>query len=421
MSSNETNPQPADPMMRVTGSEPTLFDKAKIATVDTAASKKLMEECGALKLTWSWFRTNAKVDKTAKTAMASAAETTEGGFSASKRLMDSKHPIVKEANELRRRVDSFVRGMSLPVAQLGNGKKEGGVVLVRRKDVDLVDQRLVAFQSELKTMEAKVNANIVNIKAMDRQRLGRLYKDEDYPNAVQLRMHHMAVNLEPPAYLERFAPQMFERERRAASARFEQTYEMASLEFMREFKSVIESWIDSLGPVVRLYPAEGHPMAEYHGAEVRRKTDHRSDPEVPEGQVRVFVRYKKGERTIEEWLPLMTNSEYVSGLKPAELDNKTKSIHTSTVENLVDLVTKFRRMSDVISPSTGFAAVVSQIETQLAEIGKADETADELRKSKSFRASTNRLMQALNEKITAEIVTITKGKRRVDKGISVTT
>lgn len=187
---------------------PQLFDGVEKVQID-AAAQKLMQECGAVKIAWTWFKTSIKVDNNSKTAMAAAAGTTNTGFSASKRLMDSKHPIVKEANELKHRVTSYIRGISLPVTKLGDtaakGKKEGGTFLVRQNDLASFEEKMTAFQSELKSMESKINSSLDSIKLADQLRLESLYRATDYPAAVQLRMNYYPVNLEPPAYLEKFA------------------------------------------------------------------------------------------------------------------------------------------------------------------------------------------------------------------------
>jgi len=400
---------------------PSLFDKVAGVDVD-AEAKKLMAECGAVKITWSWFRTGIKVDKASKAAMATAAGTTDSGFSANKRLMGSTHPTIKEANELRGRITGYVRGISLPVTKLGEAggkKKEGGVVLIRKKDLADFEERMTAFIAELKTMEQKVNDAMPSIKEADRQRLGELFKEGDYPPAVQLRMGYYAVNLEPPAYLEKFAPKMFERERRKAEGWWQGVYENAAAEFMEEFKAVIGTWVEALGPIVKIYPDEEHKLARLSGAEVRQRITNKEDPDVPVGKVQLVVRYKKpGDKNItEETLAPMTTAEYAD-LKPNETADKCRTFKNSTVENLLDMVTKFRTLGATISASKDFAGLVDEIESQVKKAGnKAVDIGDELRVSKSFRGTIHALMQQASDKLAGEIQTFTKRRRKVDTTI----
>lgn len=397
---------------------PTLFDGVNAVSVD-AEAKKLMEECGAVKLTWSWFRTGIKVDKTAKAAMATAAGTTDSGFSANKRLMGSSHPTIKEANELRGRITGYVKGISLPVTKLGEAggkKKEGGVVLIRKRDLADFEDRMTAFLSELKTMEEKVNADMPSIKHADQQRLGNLYRESDYPPGVQLRMGYYAVNLDPPAYLEKFAPKMFERERQKAESWWQGVYENAAAEFMEEFRAVIGTWVDALGPVVKIYPDEENPLARFNGAEIRQRITHKENPDVPEGKMMLVVRYKKaGDKNItEEDVGPLTNAEYAD-LKPNEQADKCRTFKNSTVDNLLAMVTKFRTLGATISASKDFSSLVDEIEAQVKKGGsKPADIGEELRVSKSFRGTIHSLMQQASDKLTGEIQTFTKRRRKVD-------
>lgn len=405
-----------------TDSDAKLFDEVQTVEIDEAA-RKLMQECGAIKISWHWFKTSIKIDNNAKSAMANAANTTNAGFSASKRLMDSKHPTIKEANELRGRVQSYIRGISLPVTKLGDtaagGKKEGGVFLVRRNDLADFEERMTAFVSQLKTMETKVNAAMGSIKSADMQRLGSLFKEADYPAQVQIRTHYYPVNLEPPAYLEKFAPKMFKEAKQKAEVWWQGVYENAATDFMEEFKAVISSWVEALGPITRIYPPEGHALYYIGGAEVRKKTTHNEDPSVPEGRVVALIRYKNPTdktETIEKQFDL-PDAEYTA-LKPRESADKPKTFKNSTVENLLDMIGKFRKLGTTLSASAEFNSLVDAVEKEVGKAGvKPSEIGEELRQSKSFRGGMHALMKQAQEKLTSELHTFTRKRRKVDVGL----
>lgn len=389
--------------------------------VDAAGkAAKLMEECGAIKVAWSWFRTAAKVDRSEKQEMADAAGSKIEGFSASKRLMSASHPTVKAANELRNRISGYVRGVSLPVTKLGEetDKKEGGVYLLRKADLADFEQRMTAFQSELRTAEETVNHDLESIKGADKLRMGKLYRAEDYPGSVQLAVNYYPVNLEPPGYLEKFAPKMYRAAQLKAEAWWQGVYENASEEFLEELGAVVKSWAAATGPVVVIYPDETHPLAKYHGAEVRGRIERRDDPDnVPEGKFAVVIRYRLEDdrkATAETTLPAMTEDEY-SRLHPRSDGTKARVFRNSTVENLLGMLGKYRRLGSVLSTSGRVSGVVDELEALVRRGGvSADQIGDELRQSRTFRGQVHATVLVASAVIDAAVQTTHKKRRRVD-------
>lgn len=213
---------------------------------------------------------------------------------------------------------------------------------------------------------------------------------------------------------------MFEAAKAKAEVWWQSVYENAALEFMEEFKAVIASWVEALGPITRIYPAETHPLAHMHNAEVRKKFTHADDPSVPKGKIMLVVRYKNPSdktETVEKVLGPLSENEYAE-LKPHESSDKPKTFKNSTVENLLDMVHKFRTLGPALSASPEFAALVDNIEKDVQKAGyKAAEIGEELRVSKSFRGGIHALMQQAQDKLGSEIHTFTKTRRKVDMTI----
>lgn len=393
------------------------------ARTTKAAGPTLMDECFAIRVSWSWFRTAAKVDKSAKAAMTTAANTTDAAFSASKRLMDARHPTIKEVNSLRNRIQSYVRGNTLPVTKLGDtageGAKEGGTFLIKKADMSAFATRMDMFKVELEAAERRLNAEIPSIREMDQARLGGLYRAEDYPAAVQLRMSFHMVNLETPPDLVKFAPAMFERERQAAAAWWEGVYAQAAGEFLEQFQAVVGAWVNALGPVTHLYPLKTGPMSRFHGAEMRRKLTRQTVSALPERVDRYVVRYREGvgHKFAEEELDL--SPEQYAELKPQINKDKTWHFQNTTVEALLDMVSKFRRLGGLVQASGSFEAAVSEVEKLVGKLGTTpDEVGEQLRGSSAVRNMIHAAVESLDRTMATEISTFTQSRRRVERPAS---
>jgi hypothetical protein len=100
---------------------------------------------------------------------------------------------------------------------------------------------LADFRDELTAAEADLNAAYDAIKADARRRLGRLYNPSDYPPEVRglFRVDWDFPSVEPPSYLLRIAPEVYEEERRRVAARFDEAVRLAEQAFATEFARLL--------------------------------------------------------------------------------------------------------------------------------------------------------------------------------------
>ena len=402
------------------GEAPTEEQPKTGKTIDISPSEKLKEECGGCRLSFSWATTSRKVDDNSKADMATSVHSTSQGFSASKRLMDSKHDAMKKANELRNRVSSFWYSMTLPLAAAsmsGDAKLEGGTRLIKKEDVADFHKKMQAFKSEAVTVSQNVTDNLEDIKAMDKDRLGDLYNEADYPTEVNLTFSWGFPNIEVPSYLEELAPEVYAQERNMVRKQFEDTYELAMTTMFGEFEAVLSSWVDRLGPVVRVYPPD-HAPADYikfRDAEVLEKVTHNKDDSIPTGQVKILLRYKPAANgkgpSKDEWVGPIPETYYNDIFKPSGTMAEKKTFRESTIQNLADLVNKFSRLGDTISSSDQFKGMIKSMQDQLAKCSDTGQMTKELRDSQVFRAETHKLAQKLSAQLDDEVKTFKKRRR----------
>lgn len=404
-------------------------------TVDLTPSEVLKNQCLGVRVTFNWYRTSRQVDKVAKQEMAVAANSSEEGFSASKNLMDSKHPVVKEANELQSRISGYFKSMTVPLAGFvsGRGRPEPGVRLLNVSKVEEFDARMNSFKPELEAMTVKLNAALPDIKIMDQARLKGLYRQDDYPDVLSLDFSWGFINVDVPRALEQLAPQVYAREQQRLVSRMDETYEMATNVVLSEFLNVISEWTRILGPVIKIHPDENNPLsAEYFGAEIRQKLEEGhhelklanpdgkpvlTEVDVPAGQLSLVLRYypKDSKRIKESVVGPMTAAVYAA-LKPSEIANARQTIHTSTIEGMTTFLGMFHNVQQQISPSRNLGEMVKTVERHMSQLPTAAAVATELKNSTTFRTETHKLMVNLSAGVMSEIEHFKTSRRRVNVG-----
>src|SRR5262249_26090898 len=99
----------------------------------------------------------------------------------------------------------------------------------RQSDIEAFVHTLKGFRDELVQAEADLNAAYDEIKADARRRLGRLYNPADYPPEVRglFQVDWDFPSVEPPSYLLRIAPEVYDQERQRVAARFDEAVRLA--------------------------------------------------------------------------------------------------------------------------------------------------------------------------------------------------
>jgi hypothetical protein len=125
---------------------------------------------------------------------------------------------------------------------------ENGVRLIRQSDVDPFVHTMEGFREELTQAEADVNAVYGQIKSDARRRLGRLFNSTDYPPEVRglFAVEWDLPSVEPPNYLMRINPELYEQEQARVAQRFEAAVQLAEQAFISEFAKVVSHLTERL-------------------------------------------------------------------------------------------------------------------------------------------------------------------------------
>jgi hypothetical protein len=113
--------------------------------------------------------------------------------------------------------------------------------LIRQADIPAFVHKMEGFRDELREAEERLNAVYDEVKADASRRLGRLFNAADYPPEIRnlFSVEWDFPSVEPPSYLMRVAPEVYEEERRRVSARFDEAVRLAEQAFATEFARLL--------------------------------------------------------------------------------------------------------------------------------------------------------------------------------------
>jgi hypothetical protein len=204
-------------------------------------AQRLRTSFAAARVSFTWLGVRKSLSAHQK-AQAAEGFGAEGAFlSAGKKLIDTRHPAFRAVTALRTRIAGYWRGLSLPYP-------EPGLRLIRQQDVEPFDARMRQFKAELDLAVAELEVQFAELKAVARDRLGRLYDERDYPASLA-GLFDVAwdfPSVQPPEYLLRLNPALYEQEQARMTARFEQAVRLAEEAFASEFSELVTHLVERL-------------------------------------------------------------------------------------------------------------------------------------------------------------------------------
>lgn len=212
------------------------------AAAAPAPAQRLRSEFAAVRVSFTWLgvRKSLTSDQRAQAAESFGAE---GQYlTAAKKLLDTRHEAFQQVTAVRSRITGFWRGLSLPYP-------EPGVRLVRRDEVPRFDHGMSVYRDELRDAVANLDGYFAAMKAAAQERLGRLYDPGDYPASLRglFAVEWDFPSVEPPEYLLRLNPHLYQQERQRIAARFDEAVKLAEEAFTAEFARLVSHLTERLG------------------------------------------------------------------------------------------------------------------------------------------------------------------------------
>ena len=208
----------------------------------TNPAQRLRRTAAAVRVHFTWLGVHKTLTAAQKEEVGAAYRADANLLTAGKKIIDVRHEAVRRLTSIRTRVVNYWRGLTLPFT-------EPGIRLIRQSEIESFAHTMEDFRDELVSAEADLNTVYDEIQADARRRLGRLYNPADYP--VEIRgLFHVEwdfPSIEPPSYLMRLNPEIYQQEQDRVARRFEEAVTLAEQAFVSEFARLVSHLTERLG------------------------------------------------------------------------------------------------------------------------------------------------------------------------------
>jgi len=209
------------------------------ANIQPAQRLRTMFAAVRVSFTWLGVRKTLTAKQRSQAAESFGAE---GQYlSAAKKLLDTRHPAFAAATSLRSQLTSYWKGLSLPYP-------EPGVRLIKQSEIEAFNQHLSQSRETLTEAVANLDQHFEALKEMAQSQLGSLYDPADYPSTLVglFAVEWDFPSVEPPDYLLRLSPKLYEQEKARISARFDQAVQLAEEAFTQELSKLVSHLTERL-------------------------------------------------------------------------------------------------------------------------------------------------------------------------------
>lgn len=236
----ERRRRPPPPRKRATA--PAAVARPATSSVATPA-ENLRTRFAAARVSFTWLGVRKALSGEQR-AVAAEQFGAEGRYlSAAKKLLDTRHDAFRRLTAVRGRTLAYWKGNSLPYP-------EPGLRLLRQDDLSAFDRRMQELRRELSEAVENLEGRYAELKDAARRRLGSLYSEGDYPPSLAglFAVEWDFPAVEPPEYLLRLKPELYEQERRRIAARFDEAVALAERAFVAEFQGLVAHLVERLSP-----------------------------------------------------------------------------------------------------------------------------------------------------------------------------
>ena len=161
----------------------------------------------AVRLAFPWLGVRKTLAREQRTTAATAFQADRELLSATKLILDTKHPSFRNVARVRSEASGYWRTETLPFP-------EPGVRHLPQNKLAGFDARMSQFRQELLDAARELSGQYEQIKSEAQRRLGTLFNPANYPQTLD-GMFDVEVSyppIEPPHYLITLNPGVFESE-----------------------------------------------------------------------------------------------------------------------------------------------------------------------------------------------------------------
>jgi len=204
-------------------------------------AQRLRRIAAAVRVAFTWWGTHRTLTAEQKAEVSDACGADARLMSAGKKIVDVRHEAFRKLTSVRSQIASHWRAVTLPYV-------EPGIRLIKQSDISPFVRSMEEFRHELTIAERGLDRVYDAMKADAQRRLGKLFNPTDYPSEVcgLFSVEWDFPSIEPPAYLLRIAPDVYEQERARVAQRFEEAVQLAEQAFVAEFGKLVSHLTERL-------------------------------------------------------------------------------------------------------------------------------------------------------------------------------
>ena len=195
------------------------------------AAQRLRTTMAAVKLAFTWLGVRKTLAPDQRTTAARAFHADRELLSASKLILDLKHPAYRAVAAVRSEASGYWRTVTLPFP-------EAGIRLLPQNSLGMFATTMQTYRERLQESARELAAQYDTIKSEAERRLGTLFNASDYPETLDglfdLEVTYPAI--EPPQYLVSLHPDVYQQEQARVRERFESAVELAEQAFATELQ-----------------------------------------------------------------------------------------------------------------------------------------------------------------------------------------
>ncbi len=217
-------------------------ESTRVSTTEQAASNsetqhaanRIRQNFAACRVKFKWLGTSKSLSSEQKSQAAESFGAEGDSISAGKKLIDTRHEAYKSLTSLKSQITKFWKDNSLPYP-------ESGIRLIKQERIDEFNATLEDYREQLETGVLWLDDHFDELKDAARNRLGSLYDPSDYPSSLsdEFEIGWDFPSVEPPDYLRRLNPDLYQEQADRVSQRFERAVEMAEQAFMDELEQLV--------------------------------------------------------------------------------------------------------------------------------------------------------------------------------------
>lgn len=210
--------------------------------VETATPAETLQlQFAAMKVSFTWWGTRKALTDDQKEEAANNFDAGKGYLSASKKLIDTKHPAYKPLAKIKRDIVAYWKMNTLPFP-------EQGIRLLPQAKLEEFELFMQSARNDLRMAANDLQDSYSALRYKAQTDLGRLFNSDDYPRYVDglFDVTHNVENVTPPDWLLELKPQWYEREMQRVRSLFNNAVELAEQAFISEMTDLVTSLRDRL-------------------------------------------------------------------------------------------------------------------------------------------------------------------------------